>query len=414
MEKTNRVVITGIGAVTPVGSDMDTFWDNIQAGRHGIDVVRDFDMSDQKVSLAAQVKDFHPEEYMEKKEARRMDRYTQFAMAAAKMAVEDCGSDLHDLDPYRVGVVIGSGIGGLITVTTNNAKFVEKGPHGISALMIPMMIANMAAGMVAMRYGFKGVNYATVSACSSSGHAVGEAFHAIRHGYADAVVAGGAEATVIPFALAAFANMTALCTGTDPDRASIPFDAERSGFIMGEGAGVMVLESLDHALARGAKIYAEIAGYGATADAYHITSPDPEGTGAAKSMEFAIRDAGLTPADIGYINAHGTSTPPNDRTETVAIKKLFGARAYQIPVSSTKSMTGHLLGAAGVVEGIICALALRDGVIPPTVGYKVPDPECDLDYVTQGARKADIRAAISNSLGFGGHNATLCLRKYPR
>ena len=413
MEKTNRVVITGIGTVTPVGSDMDTFWGNIKAGRHGIDVVRDCDMSGQKVSLAAQVKDFHPEEYMEKKEARRMDRYTQFAMAAAKMAVEDCGSDLHDLDPYRVGVVIGSGIGGLITVTTNNAKFVEKGPHGISALMIPMMIANMAAGMVAMRYGFKGVNYATVSACSSSGHAVGEAFHAIRHGYADAVIAGGAEATVIPFALAAFANMTALSASTDPDRASIPFDAERNGFIMGEGAGAMVLESLDHARARGAKIYAEIAGYGATADAYHITSPDPEGTGAAKSMEFAIKDAGLTTADIGYINAHGTSTPPNDRTETVAIKKLFGERAYRIPVSSTKSMTGHLLGAAGVVEGIICALALRDGVIPPTVGYRVKDPECDLDYVTQGARKADIHAALSNSLGFGGHNATLCLRRYP-
>lgn len=413
MEKTNRVVITGIGTVTPVGSDVDTFWDNIKAGHHGIDVVRDFDMSDQKVSLAAQVKDFHPEEYMEKKEARRMDRYTQFAMAAAKMAMEDCGSDLHDLDPYRVGVVIGSGIGGLTTVTSNHAKFVEKGPHGISALMIPMMIANMAAGMVAMRYGFKGVNYATVSACSSSGHAVGEAFHAIRHGYADAVIAGGAEATVIPFALAAFANMTALSASSDPDRASIPFDAERNGFIMGEGGGVMVLESLDHARARGAKIYAEIAGYGATADAYHITSPDPEGTGAAKSMEFAIKDAGLTTADIGYINAHGTSTPPNDRTETVAIKKLFGKRAYQVPVSSTKSMTGHLLGAAGVVEGIICALALRDGVIPPTVGYKVKDPECDLDYVTQGARKADIRAALSNSLGFGGHNATLCLRKYP-
>ena len=407
-----RVVITGIGVVSPVGNDAATFWKNIQAGRHGIDTIRDMDMTGQKVSLAAQVKNFHPEDFLDKKEARRMDRYTQFAMAATKMAMADCGTDLRDLDPYRVGVIVGSGIGGLITCTTNHAKFIEKGPHGISALMIPMMIANMASGAVAMEYGFKGLNYATVSACSSSGHAVGEAMHAIRDGYADAVVAGGAEATVFPFALAAFANMTALCNGTDPDRASIPFDAERSGFVMGEGAGVTVLESLDHALARGAHIYAEVAGYGATADAYHITSPDPSGAGAAKSMEIAVKDAGLSLDDIGYINAHGTSTPPNDRCETLAVKTLFGARAPHIPVSSTKSMTGHMLGAAGAVEGIICALALRDGVIPPTVGYKTPDPECDLDYVTDGARKADIRAALSNSLGFGGHNATLCLRKY--
>lgn len=408
-----RVVISGIGVVSPVGNDADTFWKNIRAGRHGIDTIRDMDMTGQKASLAAQVKDFRPEEFMDKKEARRADRYAQFAMAAANMAMADCGTDFKDVDPYRVGVIIGSGIGGLLTCTSNHAKFVEKGPRGISALMIPMMIANMASGMVAMEYGFKGVNYATVSACTSSGNAVGEAMHAIRDGYADVVVAGGAEATVFPFAIAAFANMTALCTATDPDRASIPFDRERSGFVMGEGAGVLVLENLDHALARGARIYAEVAGYGATSDAYHITSPDPEAGGATKSMEFAIKDAGLTPGDIGYVNAHGTSTGPNDRCETLAMKRVFGEQAYHVPVSSTKSMTGHMLGAAGAVEGIVCALALRDGVLPPTVGYREPDPECDLDYVTEGARKADIRAALSNSLGFGGHNATLCLRRYP-
>ncbi len=264
---------------------------------------------------------------------------------------------------------------------------------------------------MAMANGFKGVNYCTVSACSSSAHAIGEAMHSIRHGYSDVIIAGGAEATVTPFAISAFANMMALCTATDPDRASIPFDAERSGFIMGEGAGVLILEEYEHAKARGAKIYAEVAGYGATSDAYHITSPDPSGKGAEKSMEFAIDDAGLTTADIDYINAHGTSTAPNDRCETLAVKSLFGERAYKIPMSSTKSMTGHLLGAAGAVEAIICALALRDGIVPPTANYKVPDPECDLDYVTQGKRNVDINTAISNSLGFGGHNATLCLKK---
>lgn len=407
-----RVVITGIGAVTPVGSEIDTFWDNIKAGRHGIAKIENMDMTGQKVSLAAQVKDFNPEDYLEKKEARRMDLYTRYAVAAAKIAVKDSGTDFSDVDPYKIGVIIGSGTGGLQTLEQDHAKFVEKGPGRVPALMIPMMIANMAAGMVAMQFGFKGVNYATVTACSSSTHAVGEAFHAIRHGYADVMITGGAEATVSPFALAAFANMTALCTSDDPDRASIPFDAERSGFVMGEGAGVLVLESLDSALKRGAKIYAEVAGYGATADAYHITSPDPEGNGAVKSMEFAVKDAGLELSDIGYINAHGTSTKPNDHGETLAIKKLFGEQAYKLPVSSTKSMTGHMLGAAGAVEAIITALALRDGVIPPTANYSVKDPECDLDYVTEGARKAPITAALSNTFGFGGHNATLCVKKY--
>jgi len=405
-----RVVITGMGVVTPMGSTLDSFWESIRAGRHGIARIDNMDMEGQKVSLAAQVKDFDPENYMEKKEARRMDLYTQYAVAAAKMAIEDCGTELRDLDEYRVGVIIGSGIGGFNTLADNHEKFVLKGPNRVSALMIPLMIANMAAGAVAMRYGYKGVNYATVTACASSGHALGEAFHAIRDGYADAVIAGGAEATVMPFALAAFANMTALSRSDDPDRASIPFDAERDGFVMGDGAGILVLETLEHAKARGAKIYAEIAGYGATSDAYHITSPDPEGKGAEKAMEFAVKDAGLVPADIGYINAHGTSTKPNDLCETRAVRALFGEKTP--PMSSTKSMTGHMLGAAGAVEAAVCALALRDGVLPPTVGYKVPDPECDLDYVIGGARKADIKAALSNSLGFGGHNASLCFKKY--
>jgi 3-oxoacyl-[acyl-carrier-protein] synthase II len=407
-----RVVITGIGVITPLGSTLDGFWSNIKDGRHGISKIDNMDMTGQKVTLAAQVRDFNPEDYIDKKQARRMDPYTQFAVAASKLALKDCGSELRDLDPYRVGVIIGSGIGGLQTLTANYQKFLEKGPNRVSALMIPMMIANIAAGMVAMEHGFKGVNYSTVSACASSSHAIGEAFHAIRDGYVDAVITGGAEATIIPFSLAAFANMTALCTSDDPDRASIPFDAERDGFVMGEGAGVLVLENLEHALARGARIYAEIGGYGATSDAYHITSPDPEGTGAQKSMEFAVSDAGIELADIGYINAHGTSTQPNDSCETKAVKKLFGSLAYKIPMSSTKSMTGHLLGAAGAVEAVVCALALRDGILPPTVGYKIADPECDLDYITTGARKADITAALSNSLGFGGHNATLCIKKY--
>lgn len=407
-----KVAITGVGVITPVGCTVDTFWENIKAGRHGIAKIENVDMTGQKVSLAAQVKDFDPDAYMDKHEARRLDPYARFATAAAAAAMADCGTDFADLDPFRVGVIIGSGVGGLQTLEFNHSKFVEKGPARVSALMIPLMIANAASGHVAMRTGFKGVNYATVTACSSSTHAVGEAFHAIRDGYADAVVAGGAEATITPFALGGFANMTALCTGTDPDRASIPFDAERSGFVMGEGGGVLILEEWEHAKARGAKIYAELVGYATTNDAYHITSPDPDGLGLAKSMEFAVKDAGLQPDDIGYINAHGTSTPPNDSTETKAIHMLFGAHADRLCVSSTKSMTGHMLGATGAVEAIISALSLRDGVVPPTVGYKVKDPVCDLDYVTEGARELDYDYALSNTMGFGGHNATVCLKKF--
>lgn len=406
-----RTVITGIGVITPVGNTLDVFWENIRAGRHGIAPIEGLDMTGQKATLAAQVHGFDPEQYIDRHECRRMDPCTRFAVSAAKLAMEDCGTDFSDLDPYRCGVIIGSGIGGLQTEEENHTKFITKGPGRVSPFMIPLMIPNIAAGYVAMAHGLKGVNYCTVSACSSSAHAVGEAMHAIRHGYADMVLAGGAEATITPFAIAAFANMQALCTATDPDRASIPFDAQRSGFVMGEGAGVLVLEEYEHAKARGAKIYAEVAGYGATSDAYHITSPDPSGEGAKKSMEFAVADAGLALSDIGYLNAHGTSTQPNDLCETIAVKNLFGELAEKLPISSTKSMTGHLLGAAGAVEAVVCALALRDGILPPTAGYRVPDPQCDLDYITEGARPTAATAAISNSLGFGGHNATLCLRK---
>ena len=407
-----RVVITGIGAVTPVGMDAPSTWESICAGRHGITKIDRFDTEDLGVSVAALVKDFDPSSILDRKEQRRTDPYCQFALYAATEALRDCGSDLKDLDPYRVGVIIGSGIGGMQTFEENHQKFLEKGPGRVSVFFIPMMISNMAAGNISIRTGFKGANFAPVTACASSAHAVGEAFRLIRNGYLDACVAGGAEATITKFAMAGFNNMGALSRSTDPDRASIPFDKERDGFVMGEGAGILILEELEHARARGARIYAEVAGYGATGDAHHITSPAPDGEAAAKAMELAYTEAGLTPADIDYINAHGTSTPVNERYETIAIRKALGDAARTVAVSSTKSMTGHMLGAAGAVEAMLTALALRDGILPPTVGYKVPDEECDLDVVPNTARKQDIRAALSNSLGFGGHNAALCLKKY--
>ena len=407
-----RVVITGIGAVTPVGKDAPSTWESICAGRHGITKIDRFGTEDLGVSVAALVKDFDPSSILDRKEQRRTDPYCQFALYAATEALRDCGSDLKDLDPYRVGVIIGSGIGGMQTFEENHQKFLEKGPGRVSVFFIPMMISNMAAGNISIRTGFKGANFAPVTACASSAHAVGEAFRLIKNGYLDACVAGGAEATVTKFAMAGFNNMGALSRSTDPDRASIPFDKERDGFVMGEGAGILILEELEHARARGARIYAEVAGYGATGDAHHITSPAPDGEAAAKAMELAYTEAGLTPADIDYINAHGTSTPVNERYETIAIKKALGDAAKTVAVSSTKSMTGHMLGAAGAVEAMLTALALRDGILPPTVGYKVPDEECDLDVVPNTARKQDIRAALSNSLGFGGHNAALCLKKY--
>lgn len=409
-----RVVITGMGVISAVGSTVDSFWSNILAGRHGISPIEGFDTSGLPVKLAAEVKDFDASAYgMDKKEQRRTDRFCQFAVAAAQQALDSCGTRFEDLDPYRVGVIVGSGIGGLNTLEAEHCKLLEKGPDRVSVFFIPMMISNMAAGTIAMKTGYKGVNYCPVTACATSSHAIGEAFRAIKHGYLDACITGGAEATITQFATAGFNNMKALSHSTDPDRASIPFDAERDGFVMAEGGGIVVLEELEHAKARGAKIIAEIVGYGATCDAYHMTSPDPEGTAAAKAMSLAMQEAGIAPAQVGYVNAHGTSTGLNDKYETTAIKKAFGEAASAVAVSSTKSMTGHLLGAAGAVEAIISALSLKDGVIPPTIGYKVPDELCDLDYVTEGARKADnLTAAISNSLGFGGHNATLCLKKY--
>lgn len=407
-----RVVITGIGAITPVGNDAPSTWENICAGRHGFSKIDRFDTEDMGVSVAALLKDFDPTPIVDKKEQRRTDPYCQLALCAAAEALKDCGSDLKDLDPYRVGVIVGSGIGGMQTLEEEHQKFLEKGAKRVSVFFIPMMISNMAAGNISIRTGFKGVNFAPVTACASSAHAVGEAFRLIKGGYLDACVAGGAEATVTKFAMAGFNNMGALSRSADPDRASIPFDKERDGFVMGEGAGILILEELEHAKARGARIYAEIAGYGATGDAYHITSPSPDGEAAAKAMELAYTEAGLSPKNIDYINAHGTSTPVNERYETIAIKKALGDAAKTVAVSSTKSMTGHMLGAAGAVEAILTALALRDGIIPPTVGYKVPDEECDLDVVPNVARKQDLHAAISNSLGFGGHNAALCLKKF--
>lgn len=408
-----RVVITGMGALTSLGPDTAAFWQSIKAGRHGISRIEGFDTTGYEATLAAEIKNFDPTAYgIEKKEARRMDKFCQYAMAAAGMAIQDCGTEFSKDDPFRIGVIVSSGIGGMQTNTDEHQKLFEKGPKRISPFYVPMIIANMASGMISMRYGFKGSSTCIVTACATSADSLGAAFRSIKHGYHDVMIAGGAEAAIIPISIAGFHNMMALSTSTDPDRASIPFDKERDGFVMGDGAGVLVLEELEHARARGAKIYAEITGYGSTNDAYHITSPDPDGEGAAQAMRLAMQESGLTPEDIGYINAHGTSTPLNDKFETAAIKKALGEHAYKTPISSTKSMTGHLLGGAGAVEAIVCALALHDGVIPPTAGYRVKDEECDLDYVTEGARKADIKAALSNSLGFGGHNATLCLKRY--
>ncbi len=409
-----RVVITGMGVVSSVGQDLDTFWENIKAQKHGISKLDGMDTDTLGVYVAAQIKDFDPLKYCDKKELRRTDRYSQFAIASAVQAMEDCKTDFKDLDPFRVAVIYGSGIGGISTIEQEHEKLMDKGPKRISVYFVPMMISNIASGLISMRFGFKGVNYAPVSACSTSAHALGEGFRLIKHGYADACIVGGAEAAITEFAMAGFKNMQALSTSDNPDRASIPFDADRNGFVMGEGGGAMVLEELEHALARNATIYAEVVGYGATGDAYHITSPDPDGVGGSKAMELAVTEGGLTPSDVDYVNAHGTSTEINDRVETAAIKATFKDHASKLMISSTKSMTGHLLGAAGIVEGIVCAKAIADGVVPGTAGYKNPDPDCDLDYVTDGSRKKDINVAITNSLGFGGHNATVCFKKFSR
>ncbi len=407
-----RVVVTSMGAITPVGLNVQDTWERIAAGKHGFAPISSFDTERLKVKNAAEVKDWDPVAAgLNKKDARRMDRYTQFAMAAAKQLVEGAG-DLSGIDPYRAGVIVGSGIGGFNTTLEEHTKFLEKGPGRVSAFTIPMLICNMAAGQIAIEYGFKGDNFATVTACATSAHAVGEAFRKIRDGYLELAITGGAEASINEFAVAGFQNMGALTETEDCDRLCIPFDKERSGFVMSEGAGLLLLEEYEHAKKRGATILGEIVGYGATDDAYHITGPDPDGAGAARAMQNACNDAGVNTDVVDYINAHGTSTPLNERCETVAIKKAFGAHANELAVSSTKSVTGHMLGAAGAVEAIVSVMALREGLIPPTANYKVPDEECDLDYVTEGARKADLHYVLSNSLGFGGHNAALLFKKF--
>ncbi len=407
-----RVVITGMGVVSPIGNTIDEFYGNIKANKTGFSYLGDRVSESFEVKIAASVNDFDPEKRIEKKEAKRMDRFTQFAVTAALDALDDAGSRFEDVDPYRAGVICGVGIGGLDLTLSEHSKYLEKGAGRISVFYIPMMIGNMAAGTISMRTNFRGANYCTTTACASSTHSIGEAFRKIKDGYLDVALAGGSESCISEFALGGFNNMKALSRSTDLERCSIPFDAERNGFVLGEGSGMLVLEELEHAKARGAKIYAEIAGYGATCDAYHMTSPSPEGDAAAEGMKLAYTEAGLKPEDIDYINAHGTSTGLNDKYETKAVKLALGEAANKVVINSTKSMTGHLLGAAGSVEAIVTALSCRDDFVHRTVGYKVADPECDLDYCTEGNRNMTVNAALTNSLGFGGHNATLCIKKY--
>ena len=408
----NRVVVTGLGAITPIGNDVETFWAGLKDKKIGFGPITAFDTTDYKVKLAAEVKDFDAKQYMDPKAARRMERFSQFAVAATKMALEDAGINMEAEDAFRVGVSIGSGVGSLQIIEKEHTKLVEKGPSRINPLMVPLMISNMAAGNVAIQFGLKGKNIDVVTACASGTNSIGEAMRSIQHGEADVMVAGGAEACVTPIAVAGFAGLTALSTSEDPARASIPFDLERNGFVMGEGAGVVVLESLEHAKARGAKIYAEVVGYGATCDAYHITSPAEDGSGAARAMINAINDAGIKPEQIDYVNAHGTSTHHNDLFETKAIKLALGDHANKVKINSTKSMIGHLLGAAGGVEFITCVKSIEEGYVHATVGLTVDDPECDLDYTKGEGVSMEVNYAISNSLGFGGHNASLLEKKF--
>ena len=411
----NRVVITGLGAVTPIGIGKTEFWNALLAGKTGIAKITRFDASEFSTQIAGEVNDFDPGLYMDKKEAKRMDRFTQFAIAASKMALEDCGIDLEQEDRTRIGTLIGTGIGGMDTLHDQFRTLFEKGPGRISPFFVPMMIGNMAAGQTSITFGLQGPCSCVVTACATGTNAIGDAFKIIQRGDADVMVAGGTEAAISPTAVAGFCSMKAMSTRNDePEKASRPFDKDRSGFVMGEGAGIVILESLEHALARGARIYAEIVGYGFNADAYHITAPAPEGAQAAKCMEMAVKDAGIPLTEINYINAHGTSTPLNDKNETLAIKALLGEHAYKLSVSFIKSMTGHLLGAAGGIECIATALSIAEDMVPPTINYDTPDEELDLDYVPHTARKQTVTAALSNSFGFGGHNATILLKKLPK
>ncbi|MFC5471954.1 beta-ketoacyl-ACP synthase II [Cohnella suwonensis] len=409
---TQRVVVTGMGVVTSLGSDLPTLWNNLMNAKSGISTIEAFDTTEYTTKIAAEIKDFDPSLYIDKKDSRKMDRFVQFGVAASKMAIEDAKLEIGvNADPERVGVVVGSGIGGLGTWEDQHTILMNKGPRRVSPFFIPMMIANMASGQISMITGAKGPNTAAVSACATGTHSIGDSFKMIQRGDADVMICGGAEATIRPIGMAGFCSMRAMSTRNDePEKASRPFDAGRDGFVMGEGSGVMILESLEHAKARGARIYAEVIGYGMSGDAYDMVEPDPQG--AARSMKKALKDAGIEPSEVDYINAHGTSTPVGDKSETTAIKSVFGEHAYKLAVSSTKSMTGHLLGAAGGVEAVIVGLTLQNGVIPPTANLDDQDPELDLDYVPNVPREADVKIALSNSFGFGGHNATIILRKY--
>jgi 3-oxoacyl-[acyl-carrier-protein] synthase II len=411
-----RVVVTGMGAVTPVGNDVATTWRSLIEGKSGTAPITKFDASKFPVRIAAEVKGFNPLDYMDRKEAKRSDQYTQYAVAASRQAMTNARLvERNGMDPDRIGVIIGSGIGGLKSFEEQHDVYRERGVGKISPFFIPMFIADIAAGIVSMMFNAKGPNYATVSACATSAHAIGDAYRTIQYGDADIMITGGAEATVTPMAIGGFANMKALSERNDsPETASRPFDATRDGFVMGEGAGILILEELEHALKRGATIYAEIVGYGATGDAYHLTAPAPDGEGAQRAMKRALKDAGLEPKDIQYINAHGTSTPANDFNETRAIKAVFGEYAKSVNVSSTKSATGHMLGAAGAVEAVISVMVVGTGIIPPTINYHTPQPELDLNYTPNTSVKRDVNAILSNSFGFGGHNTTLAIKRYSR
>ncbi|MCK4449818.1 MAG: beta-ketoacyl-ACP synthase II [Anaerolineae bacterium] len=412
-KESDRVVITGMGTINPLGLDVETTWRKLLAGKSGAGPLTHFDPSAFLTQIACEVKDFKPEDYMSRKDARRLDQYIQFAIASTAQALEQAGLTIDERNADDVGVIIGSGIGGLPTMDKGYHDLFTKGPMRVSPLTGPMMIANMAAGQVAITFGAAGPNFCIVSACATGSNVLGEAAELIRRGDAVAVIAGGSEAPFVPFGMAAFHRTGALSRrNNEPERASRPFDAQRDGFVFGEGAGILILESLEYAQKRGAEPLAEIVGYGATADAYHISAPAEDGRGAAKAMERALKKAGLAPTDVDYINAHGTSTILNDVTETRAIKTVFGDYAYQVPISSTKSMTGHLMGAAGALEAIVCVKTIQEGIIHPTINYEYPDPECDLDYVPNVARPADVRVALSNSFGFGGHNATIVLKAY--
>lgn len=407
-----RVVVTGMGAITPIGNNVESFWNGLKVKKVGIGPITQFDTTDYKAKLAAEVKDFDPKDYMDPKAAKRMERYSQFAVAAAREALEMSGIDMEKEDPYRVGVSVGSGIGSLQALEREHKKLLEKGPGRVNPLLVPMMISNMAAGNVGIQFGLKGKCINVVTACATGTHSIGEAFRSIQYGEADAMVAGGAEASISPIGVAGFSALTALTTAEDPARASIPFDKDRSGFVMGEGAGVVILEELEHALSRNAVIYGEIVGYGATCDAYHITSPAEDGSGAARAMTNAIKDAGITPEQVDYINAHGTSTHHNDLFETMAIKTALGEHAKDVKVNSTKSMVGHLLGAAGGVEFITCVKSIQDGFVHVTAGLKEEGEGCDLNYVKGEGTSCNVNYAVSNSLGFGGHNASILVKKF--